>query len=204
MSIISDRHLFVEFESGKSKPFDGQRLAKVGYKAKSGKKSQCVSIPKLSDGDVEVIHAAFPLDIRKRVEDFQDGLIRALLESGKTEITSSEISAEQIRAFVEATSESNRLSGEVVSAWWKDTFADVALPVLSEKYGTDDAKILEQKSAAWRDAFVALCGRSAITRERITNLQGMLEFADEDDAIALRLNEKLATLVRELETMDAL
>jgi len=203
MSIVSDRHQFVEFISGESKPMMDQRLAKVGYKAKSGKKSQCVSIPKLSDADVNAIHTAFPIDVRKRVEDMQDSLIRALLESGKSEITSSEIAADQIRAFIDATSASDRLSGELIGKWF-DGFSETALAVLSEKYATDDSKILEKKMNVWKDAFIAIAGRSMITKERIVQLQSMLEYTDEDDSMATRIASKLEGMMKELDTMDAL
>lgn len=203
MSVVSNRHLFVEFKSGESKPFAEQRLARVLYKPKSGKISHCVSIPKLSDAVCERIHNAFPISPRDRAEEFQDKLIKALFESGVSEITSEEIGESQIVAFVEATSSSDRLSKEMILEWWKQ-FADIAKPVLSEKYKTEDEKILEQKANAWRDAFCSLTGRGVINVQRIGQLEEMLGYADEDDSIAVRLTGKLAEMRKELESLDSL
>lgn len=203
MSTISNRHLFTEFVSGESKPFDGQRLAKVSYKNKSGKKSQCVSIPRLSDDEIAIIHLQFPVNARKRVEDFQDSLIRALYESKKSEITSEEIDVDQIAAFLSASAEGNRISAESVTEWWNSGFRDeIAMPVLSEKYGTEDSALLERKAKLWCDAFIALCGRNAITRERVNSLREMLEFADEGDSVAGKLMNKVNSLTEELDKME--
>lgn len=199
MSVVSNRHLFVPFVSGDSKPFAEQRLAKVSYKKKSGKISQCVSIPMLSDGEVNSIAAAYPIDQRKRVEGMQDDLIKVLFESDKTEIASEEIGKDQILAFLAVTAD--RFSGDLVKAWWNE-FESTALPVLSEKYKTDDETILKAKSNAWRDAFVSLTGKSVITKERITQLASMLEYADEDDAVATRLNAKIEVLLAEMTALD--
>lgn len=208
MSVISNRHVFTPFVSGTSKPFtfetgEVQRLAKVGYKAKSKKTSVCISIPMLSDGDVNKIALAFPVDQRKRVEDFQDGLIRSLYEFGKSELSTAELGADQVSAFIEAMSNSDRLTGETVSTWWNE-FQETAIPVLSAKYKTEDESVLAKKSKLWGDAFLSLTGRNPVTRERITQLLDMLEYSEDDDAIASRLAVKLQLMVREVEEQEAL
>jgi hypothetical protein len=172
MSIVSNRHLFVPFVSGSSKAFQDQRLAKVSYKKKSGVQSQCVSVPMLTDSEVAQITAAYPVDARKRVEGMQDDLLKALFESKKSEVASEEIGKDQILAFLAVTEA--RFSSELVVKWWEG-FQDTALPVLSEKYKTTDTEELNKKSNAWRDAFVSLCGKSVITKERIVQLASMLE-----------------------------
>lgn len=209
MSVVSNRHVFVEFTSGVSKPFkdeqgNEQRLAKVGYKAKSGKKSVCVSIPKLGDGEVERVNAAFPADLRKRAEDFQDGLIRNLFESGKSEVSSEEIGLSQILAYLETESSSGRLSAEKVKEWWNGEFQDIAIPVLSEKYATNDETELAKKSKAWGDVFVAITGNSAVDITRVRQLHSMCDFVEPDDVIGNRVKAKIEGMIKEFETLDAI
>jgi len=204
MSVISDRHQFVEFTSGQSKPMMDQRLAKVGYKNKSGKKSQCVSIPKLDNGDVERINLAFPADLRKRAEDFQDALIRSLYESGKSEVSTEEVSVPQILAYLEAENASGRLSAEKVKEWWNGEFQDTAIPVLSEKYKTEDPEELKKKAKVWGDTFQAICGNSAVDITKVRQLMTMAEFVDSDDVIGNRVKVKLEAMIKEFETQEAL
>lgn len=209
MGIVSNRHTFVEFKSGESKPFkleDGteQRLAKVGYKSKSGKKSQCISIPKLDNGDVERVNLAFPVDARKRAEDFQDELIRSLYESGKSEVSTEEISVSQILSYLEAENSSGRLSADKVKEWWNGEFQDIAMPVLSEKYQTEDEKVLEQKRKAWGDAFQSITGNSVVDIQRLKQLYTMCEFIDSEDVIGTRVKTKIESAIKEFESLDAL
>jgi len=209
MSIVSDRHSFVEFISGQSKPFkdeqgNEQRLAKVGYKSKSGKKSVCVSIPRLDDGDVNRINAAFPVDLRKRAEDFQDSLIRSLYESDKSEVSTEEISVSQVLAYLEAENSAGRLSADKVKEWWNGEFQDIAVPVLSEKYQTEDEKELAKKSKAWGDVFVAITGNSAVDITRLHQLRSMCEFVESEDVIGQRVKLKVDTMIKEFESLDAL
>lgn len=210
MSVVSNRHLFVEFKSGESKAFkleDGteQRLAKVGYKAKSGKKSQCISVPKLSDGEVTQINTAFPADLRKRAEDFQDDLIRSLYEvNKKSEVSSEEIAVPQILAYLEAENSSGRLSAEKVKEWWNGEFQDIALPVLSEKYATEDADVLTKKAKAWGDAFQALTGNSVSDITKVRQLHTMCEFIEPEDVVGQRVKTKIELLIKEFEMQEAI
>jgi hypothetical protein len=204
MSVVSDRHTFVPFTSGESKPFADQRLAKVGYKAKSGKTSVCVSIPKLTDTSVDAINAAFPVDMRKRAEDFQDSLIRNLYESGNTAIGSHEIDQRAILAYLEAENNAGRLSAEKVREWFNGEFLETALPVLAEKYQTEDDKVLQQKCNAWLAAFVSLTGNSPISIDRLRQLRSLTNLVGEDDIVGNRVHNKILTLIAELEALEDL
>lgn len=204
MSVISNRHQFVPFVSGTSKPYHEQRLAKVGYKKVSKKQSVCVSIPRLSDDDVAFVSAAYPVEARKRVEDFQDSLVRSLYESGKSEIDSSELSREQLCQFLAAESTAGRLSAAVVADWWNGEFQEIAAPVLSDKYGTEDEEILAKKAKLWGDAFAMICGNSAVDIARLKQLANMCEFVDSDDAVGMRIRTKIAGMIAESEALEAL
>lgn len=204
MSVISDRHLFVPFVSGTSKPFDSQRLAKVGYKAKSGKASVCISIPELPESAVTAINAAFPVDLRKRAEDFQDALLRSLYESDKTEVSSGEIDQRAILAYLESENNAGRLSAEKVRDWFTGDFAETALPILAEKYSTEDETVLAQKMSVWCGAFVALTGNSAVDVNRLNQLSGMLDFVADDDIIGNRVKTKVAQLIADFQAQNAL
>ena len=205
MSVISNRHTFAEFTStgkNRSVPYTGQRLAKVGYKEKSGKQSVCVSIPMLDDSDVDKINQAFPVDFRKRAEDFQNGLIRSLYESGKSAIETDEINVTSILAYLESENNAGRLSAEKVKEWFTGEFADTAMVLMSEKYKTEDETILQQKANAWLAAFVALTGNSPIHVDRLNQLRSMTDMVQDDDVIGNRVKNKVEGLLAELASLD--
>ncbi len=203
MSAISNRHMFVPFHSGKTKPFDGQRLAKVGYKKKSGKQSVAVSIPKLSDSEVEIVATAFPINQRKRVEGFQDDLIRSLKETGKVEIASDEISVQSIISF-QSTVEAGRLTIDAVGKWFDmqdtDTF-------ISDTYSlTVDNPEHGKRKTAWRAQFCAVVGK-AVASNAVLNklLECIAAVCEEDDPTANLLAEKITAIITErIEAESAL
>ncbi len=206
MSTISDRHTFVPFISGKSEAFTGQRLGKVGYKTKTGKKSVCVSIPVLSDDSVNAIAAAFPLDQRKRIEGFQDDLIRTLYESDPApeSIMSDQIDESAILSYLTSLSEGNRLTAERIGVWFENSLSWID-PILIVMYSTSDPKILETRRAAWKTQFVAITGKNIAVDSTLQKLLDMLTAAPEDDSMAMRIADYILDVMKEREkAKDAL
>lgn len=197
MSVISDRHQFVAFVSGKTSPMDGQRLAKVSYKEKSGKKSVAVSIPVLRDEDVERIHNAFPVDVRKRVEDMQDSLIRSLYESGVAVISDDDISADSVIGFMDAESGS-RLTAESIGAWF-DSTRSILEPVICAGIAKESDKA--KKLNVWRTAYCSVTSRSVPDTPVLTKLLDTLANCADDDSIAERIARKIENIVKERNTL---
>ncbi len=206
MSNISDRHTFVPFVSGKSEALSGQRLGKVGYKTKTGKKSVCVSIPVISDDSVNAIAAAFPLDQRKRIEGFQDDLIRTLYESDPApeSITTDQIDEAAIIAFLYSLSEGNRLTAERIGVWF-DSALDWINPVLCTLYPGADEKTLSKRRDAWKTQFTAITGKNIAVDSTLQKLLDMLTAAPEDDSMAMRIADYILDVMKEREkAKDAL
>ncbi len=206
MSTISDRHTFVPFISGKSEAFTGQRLGKVGYKTKSGKKSVCVSIPVLSDESINTIAAAFPLDQRKRIEGFQDDLLRVLYESDPApeSITSDQIDESAILSYLTSLSEGNRLTAEKIAVWFDSSLGWIN-PVLCTLYPGADEKMLKTRRDAWKTQFVAITGKNIAVDSTLQKLLDMLTSAPEDDSMAMRIADYILDVMKEREkAKDAL
>ena len=108
MSELSRDHTFAPFVAGKSVASSiEQRLAKVTFKTvtdpdtklKSKKDSKCVSIPMVSRLGSEVIEAMKP-HILAMYHDAQDGIIRELVEEGKTSVNDAQIDSAAVVAFL--------------------------------------------------------------------------------------------------------
>ena len=145
---ISNRHPLNLFVAGKSEAMGGQRLARVGYKSSKDKAtgkvnaatfpSVCASVPVIP---AEGILAAVPriLDhIRVLLEAGQDGIIKSLYESAggaMIEVSNDDISMENIIAFMDASEAGNRLTKEILEAWFTAHLADNLFIAFTEKLG---------------------------------------------------------------------
>jgi hypothetical protein len=225
MSNVSTAHDVIPFESGKTKPLSGQRLAKVI--AKPGKRkadtdgltqSMAVSIPLFS---LDQITAAIPnltVQIQELIEDAQDKIIREAVEEGKRVILDSEISIDAVVSFLNAVSKGNRLTKEIVQQWFVDSYAEHFMSFYCsvnkwdvESLSVDQANVLEQKSNAVRDIYASLAsGKTRLSKPvclSLTKFWNHITNGDTDDtkvdARMISFQNRIAKMLEE-DTADAL
>lgn len=201
MSNISQTHTIVAFDSKSSKPYEGQRLAKITYKTsrKTGikeKDSVCVSIPKLEITTEELI--SLKPFLLNYLEGVQDTMIREAYEKGATSIHSDQIAVSAMLEWLDEDSKGGRLTKEYIVEWFNTSLADTLTVALADKLGIGDTptesqvKKLEQMLAVYRDKFASLAGgKTSFAADVAIKLQKALEFADTDDLIAQRFNTRL-------------
>ena len=206
MSNISDRSQLVAFVSngaGKSKPFDGQRLSKVIYKARNGneaaKPNVCASIPLVTNQDVEnQIQALMPY-IRSMVADTQDKIIRERYEAGATSIGHDEISVACCVAYLEEDSKSGRMTGDDIRAWFASELQDGIMVALADKLNVgdnptpDETKKIEQALNVYRDKFASLAGGKTSLSEPVCDklLTVMALANDAENPITQKLTKRI-------------
>lgn len=214
MSVISNVHSIQVFKSGKSEALENQRLAKIVFK--SGKKTQkqsdsmCVSVPKIKESQ-ELIDANISNlmpHIHTLLEDAQDGIIRSLVVSGKTEVHDSEISIAECIKFLEDENKGARLTKETVTEWFTDSLQDLLTVAFADKLGISDTptevetKKLEQQINVYREKFASLAGgKTVMVPEIAKKLLKALELAPNDDVMAQRFTKRLEKMT-EIPTAD--
>lgn len=209
MSTISDRHVVSLFDSKKSQPLDGQRLAKVVFKhtkamEKKGipkKASKCVSIPKVSQLDAACINAMNPY-IVSLYHEAQDGIIRELVLKGKSEIADSDISEAEVLKFLAEEAAGTRMTSEEALEWFNGSMAELLTVAFADKLGVTDTPTDEQTAmvnaavADYRKKFAGMAGgKTKYDKETALKMLKALEFADtENDEIAAKFNARLVKM----------
>lgn len=210
MSQISNRHSIVAFDSKISKAFEGQRLAKIGYKTtKTGKTSVCVSVPRIGSLDIATLKAFEP-HLLSLIEQTQDAIIRNLYESGANEVSTEQLSIESVAAFLDSDSRGERLTKEMIGEWFQENLADSLMVAFAEKLGIseptveDDARI-GKVVETYKEKFASLSGSKTLyTVEIVEKLEKALSLVETEDLIGLKLAKKLATMKSTPKTADML
>jgi hypothetical protein len=205
MSAISNRHNVRLFVSGESKPYLGQRLAKVGYKSTKQTPAKypsiCVSLPQVEiDDDTYICHQAeFSQIIRTALENAQDGILRSLYESSSGQLKSvsdDELSVQACIAFIQSENNGGRLTTEMIGAWFDSTVSPVLTLIIAEKLKFDDMTeeqmaVIGKHLNGYRGLMCSLSsGATILTPSQIQNLRNLLTKLD-DDAISTRLALRL-------------
>jgi hypothetical protein len=206
MSVISNTHSFLEFNSGVSEALSGQRLAKVTYKTpKTGEKvykSICVSLPFVAEVSNEQLVALQP-HIFKLIEDTQDKIIREAHESGKANVHDTDISVDACVEYLNAESVSGRLTKEGVVRWADDSgLADMLRMRFAEILGVSDtpteieAQKVEVQVKGYVDKFAALAGaKTYYAPDVASKLLKALEIGSVGDSIANKFQMRLQDMV---------
>lgn len=210
MSIVSNRHAIVPFIAGTSAPMSGQRLARVICKqtakmTKDGIKalpSVCASIPQVPVPNADQLQALLPY-IGTMLEDAQDGILRARYEASHGSldtITDDDLTIEQCIAFLAAKEAGSRITAESVRAWFDATMADTLMVFIAEKLKFTELNEEVQKTCAphvngYRELFVTLgAGKTILPENQLKQLQFSLGLIDAEDAMAIRLNERITSM----------
>ena len=231
MSIISNVHTLVPFVAGESKPFDGQRLLRIGFKTTKAMEAKgikalpsvCASVPYLTPDQVRQELDALLPHIGAWLETVQDGAARALYEGSKgqrKDIRSEEIDIPALVAFLSAQEAGSRLSAESIKAWFlngpaRDISAAIILDAL--KYGDDLEALTEEQRATvekhvliYCEVFQMLAGKKLSRASfgdkqwhRLGQILGLLTGEDmPDDPFAARLVERMDIAARTVVTED--
>ncbi len=203
MSTISSIHTVTGYTSGKTKPLDGQRLSKITYKVDkvTGIKpeSKAVSVPITNWEQIEPFLNALKPAIIDLVHGVQDKIVRNKVESGADSIHSDDLAMSAVLSYL--TEESGRITGEVIRGWFQDSLRDPLMLAFASKLGipedasptAEQSSKLEKILKGYEDSFAKMASNSAVFNSmQKTNLLKALEFAEENDSLAVRFTERLS------------
>lgn len=219
MSQIATRHNVLPFVAGTSKAFGDQRLAKIGYKSSTDKKTKreipakfpsvCVSVPPVSNWSENQNQRLLP-HFRTMLEGVQDKVIKSLYESKEgalSSVSDEDISIDQCIAFLESEATGDRLTKEKIGEWFDANLRDNLTVVIAEKLGTEDIEDIRvtQHLVGYRGLFGKLSKDSGELQEpQIRGLRKALEVCAVDDDVSARLIGKLESMMNRPVLADLL
>lgn len=211
MSQVSNRHNVLPFISGESKPLNGQRLAKVGYKqtkkmqeaGEVAPESICVSLPKIPNAEIETHWQGLIPHVRTLLETAQDGIIRSLYEGKKCDraifssVSDEELNVSACIAFLESEASGGRLSKEYLESWFDKNLNDNLFVVIAEKLGFNDptdaqTEVVMKHLAGYKALIAGMSGKNlSLQQSQITGIRRALEVCSVDDETSEKLIKKL-------------
>ena len=210
MSVISNRHQINLFVSGKSEPLSGQRLAKVGYKSTKQTPAKfpsiCVSVPHLSDEEIQGNISALLPHIKSYLADVQDKVIRSLYESSggtKTLVSDDEISVSACVGYLMSEGAGGKLSAELIEHWFDTEMKDNLTVVFADKLGfselnDDQMETVGKYLASYRALFSQVSAtKNAPSKAQCENLRKVLEVAATETDVGEKVAARLAELLKE-------
>jgi hypothetical protein len=202
MSNISSLHSVVSYTSGKTKPLEGQRLAKVTYKVDKATgikpESKAVSIPVLEWANVEPHINALKGEFLGMIHSVQDKIVRNKIESGAKSISDDDIIMSAVVSYLQ--SESGRLTGDDIRAWFTESLKEPLMLAFASKLGIpeDSAPSADQETKlnailkGYEDSFAKLAsGAASFNDAQSTNMIKAMEFMDSEDYLRIRFTERL-------------
>jgi len=202
MSNISSIHSVTSYVSGKTKPLEGQRLAKVTYKVDkaTGVKppSRAVSIPITDWEQVEPYLGVLKNEFLGLVHSVQDKIVRTKIESGSVSISDDDIALSAVVSYLQA--ESGRLTGDDIRAWFTESLKEPLMLAFASKLGIpeDSAPSSDQETKltvilkGYEDSFAKLAsGAASFNSSQSANMIKALEFVDSEDYLRIRFTERL-------------
>jgi hypothetical protein len=215
MSIISNTHTVTSYQSGKTKPLDGQRLAKVTYKTDkaTGVKpdSKAVSIPVIGWAEVEPFLNALKGEFVDVVHKAQDALVRRKVEAGSDSIHDDDIAMSAVVSYL--VEESGRMTGELIREWYKESLSDSLMIAFASKLGipedaapsAEQASKLEKILKGYEDSFAKLAsGKASFNDMQRTNMLKALELIEDGDALKERFVVRLSKVSADDDLLMAL
>ena len=207
MSLVSSQHSIVPFVAGKTAPFTGQRLAKIGYKSTKQTPAQfpsvAVSVPPIPDSEIEYHSQALMPHVREFLAGVQDKVIRSLYEShlgSLTSVSDAEISIAQCIAFLQTESAGGRLTKESVYQWFDSDAREILTALLADKMGfadpmtPDQEKVTALKVNAYREVCSSLSGGATnLQPAQIKSLRTLFGMCDSSDMLG-KLNARLDSM----------
>lgn len=214
MSIIDNAaHSVVAYDPKASKPFTGQRLAKVTFKTVTDKESplfnikresKCVSLPLVTAKEVQDNAVALSGVIAEYLMDVQNKIVRERVEANAAHITSEEISIAGCIEWLEQNNESGRLTKESVGQWFVDNIETELAVVLADKLGVSNVPTdAENKQImavvnTFKDKVSSLAGgKTSYEPKLCESLIKAIAMAPAGDALAVRFTARLEKMIAE-------
>jgi hypothetical protein len=219
MSHFPSTHLVTAFDSAKSQPLTGQRLAKIRYKTTKAQTAKfpsvCVSVPFATSAIVTTDNNLDRLmpHILALIETAQDGVIRSLYEASEGKLSSvqdSELGIDSILGYLEAESQGTRLTKEFIGAWFDTDVAEILQAAFVDKWSWDGELTheqtvkLEQVTKAHKEMFAALAGgKTSYNIGQCAGLLKVLDLADTSDT-AEKLRARLVGMSTKVDIAEML
>lgn len=214
MSIIDNAaHSVVAYDPKASKPFTGQRLAKVTFKTVTDKESplfnikresKCVSLPLVTAKEVQDNAVALSGVIAEYLMDVQNKIVRERVEANAAHITSEEVSIAGCIEWLEQNNESGRLTKESVGQWFVDNIETELAVVLADKLGVSNVPTdAENKQImavvnTFKDKVSSLAGgKTSYEPKLCESLIKAIAMAPAGDALAVRFTARLEKMIAE-------
>lgn len=197
---------FVRPYDPRTNAIEGMRHAVIRYRnvdAKAVQRSaQMVTVPQLALSDEYLLPDVGAKILLGVLEDGQDAIIRALVDSGVSNISWDVLSLEKVYEALTAVRISNRLTKEQIEGWAKIAFlvaCNTRADQISESKSYDAAKQLAQR-AGTLNAYVELACKLAapvpnVGREQLIALKNMMAVAKIDDDLSRVLSTKIEALL---------
>lgn len=214
MSNISNTHNIVKFVAGESKPFSGQRLAKVGYKNTAKQRAKyasiCVSVPAVSPADISQYLPELTLYIQDMIGDMQNQVIRSIYESSgglRSTINDAEINIPACIAYMTAQ---RGLSAESISAFFDSAINENLTVAFAEKLGFSEMneqqlRTIGQHVKAHKDIMMSIAKDGTILNvQHIKAMRKCLELAESDSPLVAIIESRLVDMEKPRNVSDVL
>lgn len=179
----------------------GFRLSRVINKG-TGSTSYGAFIPSLSVDEIDTLitNDSVKVAIQGMLESIQDKIIRVSLSASEDkEVLASDISPEMIIAFIkteqEAASESFRLSGEKIAAWFSTELSALLAAAIRAKTPTISDKLLAETLESFSKHFQILARKEVSMKEPVKKqLEKALALLPDDhsNTVTEAISKKLA------------
>jgi hypothetical protein len=208
MSNISNRHTFIPYISGETKPLAEQVGLRIIFKGRNGKeaehKSQFVSVPAVSDDEItQNLSALLPM-VRTMIQGYREDCARAAFLAGSKEVTSEQVSLIAAISHAEEVSKGSRLTGDDVKAWFAENLEDSLTVEFAKRLGLSDSpseaqmKKLEQSLNLFREGFASLAsGKTKFEPKKAEVFRNLLNLSESavESAIGSRFDVRLNHMI---------
>lgn len=214
MSNVSSVHNIKEYVIGVTKPFTGQRLAKVTYKVDKSTgikpESVCVSVPPISQDDVMNSFEQFIPHLLGMIERTQDNMIRVIHESKCSVVQDDDISIARVLEFLNEESSGGRITKKDAIEWFNNTLEDPLTLALSAKLGVSEEPSKEESDKVTKLVEEFKNNISALTAGNVkynpdvcTVLAKALSFAPVEDQMRVRFEKRLDNMMNKVHSSIA-
>ncbi len=214
MSVISNTHSINEYVIGVTKPFTGQRLAKVTYKIdkSTGVKpdSVCVSVPAIESIAIQAHMNEFIPHIKALVERTQDLIIRSIHESKRDTVSNEDIDIAHVLEYLNEESSGGRITKKDAMEWFESTLSDPLAVALASKLGVSTEPTKEESDKIERLVNEFKNNISSLTAGNVKydpNVCGVLikclALAPEEDSMAVKFRTRLNGMMQKVDSSIA-
>lgn len=210
---LNNNHSIVDYVAGVTKPLVGQRLSVMFWKTQNGIKrdSKCVSIPRINTADVRNHIESLLPHMVSMLEGVQNKLIREAYESRNVStVVGSEIDINCCLAYLaDSGSDGERLTKEVLSAWFLETVSDKLMLAIANKLGYEENNISEAEGnkieailRAYEDKVSKLAsGAYKLPAKEAIAVKNAINVIGELDSIGSKLVSKLDKMINASEEL---